>query len=111
MNDDTQKATKGSESAVQRLVMPAYTRGEHNGWPCVLNKGEPLEGDDFVEELNLLHGENETLRTEKAALSGALDELLFLKVLKDKSGKTPEYLERQPKAWAAAMQVLDTLEA
>ena len=56
-------------------------------------------------------GENETLKTEKAALAEALGELVFLKKMKDMNGKTPTYLEQKPKAWEAAMQVLDTLEA
>jgi regulator of replication initiation timing len=73
----------------------------------ILNMVRKIDGIQYEELIK----ENETLRTEKAALEQALDELLFLKVLKDKSGKTPEYLERQPKAWTAAMQVLDTLEA
>ena len=66
MCGETENDKRNIEAAGQneRVVMPAYTRGEHNGWPCVLNKGEPLPGDDFVEELNFLHRENEELKSK-----------------------------------------------
>jgi len=55
-------------------------------------------------------GHNETLMMERDALAQALEELCRLKIIKDSDGKTSDYLERQPKAWVAANQVLNTLE-
>ena len=45
-----------------------------------------------------------TVRTE--LLEGIIRELLTLKWHKDTFGKTPEYLERQPKAWEKAMEAV-----
>lgn len=53
---------------------------------------------------------SETPRVERDALAQILEELLFLKYLKNAKGKTPAYLKRQPLAWIAANQVLTTLE-
>ena len=44
------------------------------------------------------------VRTE--LLEGIIRELLTLKWHKDTFGKTPEYLERQPKAWEKAMEAV-----
>lgn len=44
------------------------------------------------------------------AAESALKELVALKDLKDAQGKTADYEERQPKAWAAARAVLDAAE-
>ena len=52
----------------------------------------------------------QTIETEKDALYQALEELCFLKTIKDAVGKTSEYSKRQPKAWEAAFQVITTLE-
>lgn len=40
----------------------------------------------------------------------ALEELVTLKNIKDIYGQTPDYLERQPKAWEAPKQALDKKE-
>lgn len=46
------------------------------------------------------------LRKERDELRAALDELVYLKDLKDASGKTAEYAARQPLAWAAAREAI-----
>ena len=43
------------------------------------------------------------------AANEILAELVALKHIKDTQGKTPEYLERQPKAWEKAEKYLATL--
>jgi hypothetical protein len=43
-----------------------------------------------------------------AELASALTELVELKQIKGTQGKTPEYLERQPKAWERAKQLVET---
>lgn len=45
-------------------------------------------------------------RVERDRLQDALDELVYLKDLKDQSGKTAEYEARQPLAWQAARRAL-----
>lgn len=50
--------------------------------------------------------ENAGLHLENAKLRKALDELVWLKHMKDKEGKTLMYQERQPKAWDAARTAL-----
>lgn len=42
-------------------------------------------------------------------LAMALQELVDLKDLKDREGKTADYLERQPKAWESARKILDQI--
>ncbi|OPC51497.1 hypothetical protein BAY06_03985 [Elizabethkingia anophelis] len=39
-----------------------------------------------------------------------LEELISLKHLKDTDGKTPYYLERQPKAWEKAKQLINKVK-
>ena len=46
------------------------------------------------------------LHRERDRLQAALDELVYLKDLKDAKGKTPEYEARQPLAWQAARRAL-----
>jgi NTP pyrophosphatase (non-canonical NTP hydrolase) len=41
---------------------------------------------------------------------GALQQLVEVKMLKDREGKTPEYEERQPKAWHLAFEVMELLK-
>lgn len=45
-------------------------------------------------------------RIERDRLQAALDELVYLKELKDRAGKTAEYEARQPLAWQAARRAL-----
>lgn len=66
---------------------------------------------EHMEAMKELKWHNETLLVERAALHQALEELCFLKAVKDRCGKTEEYLNRQPDAWTAAFQVMNTLEA
>lgn len=49
-------------------------------------------------------------KSNEELLKEALEELVSLKLLKNRYGKTPEYLERQPKAWIAAENVLEDCE-
>lgn len=46
------------------------------------------------------------VRRERDQLKAALDELVYLKDLKDGKGKTAEYEARQPLAWHAARRAL-----
>jgi hypothetical protein len=43
---------------------------------------------------------------EARRAENALAELVYLKTLKDSHGKTPEYLELQPEAWAEAIRLV-----
>lgn len=74
------------------------------------DKEDVITFDDKHEEIIDLKGENKTLRTELFALAQALEELCELKIIKDRDGKTLEYLKRQPEAWVTAFQVITTLE-
>jgi hypothetical protein len=69
-----------------------------------------ISSKDIDDEYDKMHGDNETLRTEKAALTQALEELVLLKDMKDHFGDSPDYRTRKPLAWEAARQVLNTLE-
>lgn len=70
---------------------------------------------DYIEELALTDYADHVARKirEVKARAGALEtaarELLALKNLKDKEGKTPDYEARQPKAWEALRQALQNL--
>jgi len=51
--------------------------------------------------------ENSDVLEWTAIFYGALNELVELKKLKDTSGKTSEYEERQPKAWYLAFEAIE----
>lgn len=57
---------------------------------------------DLASAIRLL----EEAEQRAASLEAVLVELVALKVLKDSQGKTPEYEERQPRAWKAARDAL-----
>jgi len=48
----------------------------------------------------------ERLDEKQSTAMDALKELVRLKDLKDRDGKTPEYLRDQPKAWKAARTII-----
>jgi len=77
---------------------------------AVAENEEVIVFDDRLKETTDLKSENKTLRVERFALAQALEELCELKIIKDRDGKTDEYLKRQPEAWVAAFQVITTLE-
>lgn len=56
---------------------------------------------DYAEDLI------DALVVETKSLRAALVELVALKDLKDAFGKTPDYEDRQPKAWEAARAALE----
>ena len=57
-----------------------------------------------------LHIENMALKAKIERYEAALKELIRLKNLKDKEGKTYEYLVKQPLAWKAATEALSAGE-
>lgn len=67
---------------------------------------EHIKPIDYDRVITGLQEAKEILTSEKAALAQALEELCELKIIKDREGKTPEYLKRQPKAWIAANQAI-----
>ena len=70
------------------------------------------EATDEIERLELLFKVKEHtecfLENERlSSIETVLNELVKLKALKDRYGKTPDYLIRQPIAWEAARVALD----
>ena len=64
-----------------------------------------MEGRVTPEEQLKLAAYNVVIKNNQE-LRAIIRELLTLKWYKDTFGKTPEYLERQPKAWEKAMEAV-----
>ncbi len=54
-----------------------------------------------------LFADNENLLSWVVIFHGAISELLQLKNIKETQGKTPDYIDRQPRAWYAAKQAIE----
>ena len=65
------------------------------------------EQDFFEENINFWLEESPDREEEMIEM---LEELVELKRIKDLDGKTPDYLQRQPKAWEKAKSLLQSLK-
>ena len=92
MNLDYYEMWKDSEKTINQL------RQEKEQLKAELTEAESAVAD--------LMTEYDKLKSERDRLREALQWLVDLKAVEDREGKTPEYKERQPQAWALAKEAL-----